>query len=631
MSYWLNLDPGPTHPITNRLVLLSGCMKIMRCERRESALYYKRMKSIWRIIRFSKQLWPYYVAVSVISILVAVVGLLLPLLSGKAIDAIRTGGNDQVKTVVILAIGIFLLDVTSTIVSNIGGYLGDRMSIKLQYHLGSRYYEHLLELPQRYFDTELSGKIINRLNRSIVQISNFMQMWSNNFLQFIFSTFLALIIIAYYSWPIAVLLFALYPIYIFMTVRTSGKWMQYQKQYNEDLDIASGRFAEAIGQIKVVKSFIQERQELRYLQKYYKKAVAITQPQSKLWHKRDIQRRLILNTIFLGVYLLIFVQAVHGHFSPGQAVALILYAMQIRIPIFTISFLVENTQRAIADSRDYFDVMNIEPDIADHKGAKRIEVPKGKIVFDGISFAYDEMRVLNAISFSIEPDSKVALVGESGEGKTTITNLLMRLYEPQEGVISIDDQNINAVTQSSLRKNIGVVFQDPSLFSGTIKENIGYANGNATETEIVAAAKAANADEFIRKLDKGYDTEIGERGLKLSGGQKQRIAIARALLKDAPILILDEATSSLDSRSEHMVQEALERLMKGRTTLIIAHRLSTIQNVDQIITLRNGKVDETGSPKQLARTGGIYAQLLKLQQGHTDTSKKKLKAYEIAS
>jgi ATP-binding cassette subfamily B protein len=207
----------------------------------------------------------------------------------------------------------------------------------------------------------------------------------------------------------------------------------------------------------------------------------------------------------------------------------------------------------------------------------------------------------------------------------------MRLYEVTGGAITIDGQNINDVTQASLRGAIGVVFQEPALFSGTIRENIAYGRPRASLKEIEAAAKAANAHDFISKFDKAYDTEIGERGLKLSGGQKQRIAIARALLKDAPILILDEATSSLDSKSEHMVQEALTRLMKGRTTIIIAHRLSTIQHVDQIITLRGGRVDEAGAPAELARSGGIYDQLLKLQQAHTTETQKKLKKYDIAA
>jgi ATP-binding cassette subfamily B protein len=338
-----------------------------------------------------------------------------------------------------------------------------------------------------------------------------------------------------------------------------------------------------------------------------------------------------LNLIFLAVFVYIFVETARGVYSIGTMVLLVQYALLIRIPIFTISFLVDQTQRAIANTKDYFEVMDEIPEIIDRPGATKLHMTNGEIAFDHVRFGYDhDSPVLQDIDFIIPADNRTALVGESGEGKTTLTNLLLRLYEVQDGQIRIDGQDINSVTQSSLREQIGVVFQEPALFSGTIRENISYARPKATENEIIAAAKAANAHEFIHKFDKGYDTEIGERGLKLSGGQKQRIAIARALLKDAPILILDEATSSLDSKSEHMVQEALERLMRKRTTLIIAHRLSTIQSVDQIITLKNGKVDEVGTPAGLAKSGGIYAQLLKLQQGHTEANKEKLKEYEIA-
>jgi ATP-binding cassette subfamily B protein len=459
-----------------------------------------------------------------------------------------------------------------------------------------------------------------------------MQMMSNNFLQFIFSTIFSLVIVFFYSWQVALMLFALYPIFIFMTIKTSNVWLDYQAKKNSHADIASGRFAEAIGQVKVVKSFVQEKTELAFFARHQKSIVSINQPQSKYWHIRDVQRRVILNCIFFGVYAFIFARAAQGDFTPGQAVTLILYAMNIRIPIFTISFLVENTQRAVADSRDYFEILELQPAITDNNMGKTLDITKGNIHFQNVVFAYDKKQVIKGISFDVLPNTRTALVGESGEGKTTLTNLLLRFYEPQSGFISIDGQNVTEVTQQSLRQNIGVVFQDSALFSGTIRENIAYSNFKADIKDVIDAAKAANAHEFIEKLDKGYDTEIGERGLKLSGGQKQRIAIARALLKDAPILILDEATSSLDSKSEAMVQEALDRLMKGRTTIIIAHRLSTISTVDSIITLRDGRVDEIGSPQELQSSGGIYAQLLALQgQKPSEKTKKQLKEFEITA
>ncbi|MCA9347821.1 ABC transporter ATP-binding protein, partial [Candidatus Saccharibacteria bacterium] len=554
------------------------------------------MKHILGIIRISKSLNKYYVIISIASILVSVLGMAIPFLSGQAIDEIRLGQDANTIKVVWLVVFIFLADLLTTLISNGGAYIGDQMSEQLQRLLSTKYYQHILGLSQTYFDKELSGKIINRLSRSIDRIAFFMQMLSNNFLQFIFSTILALAIIAFYSWSIALLLFALYPIYIWMTIRASGKWMDYQVEKNGYRDDAVGRFSESINQIKVVKSFVQEARELKYFEKKYNKVVKVNKPQSKLWHVKDIQRRLVLNVIFLGVYLLIFLQASQGMFTPGQAVTLILYAMQIRIPIFTISFLVEHTQRAVADSKEYFEVLNEEPLIKDADNAVDIKVTDGVVKFEDVSFGYGEELVLKGVSFEILQGQKVALVGESGEGKTTLTNLLMRLYEPSNGRITIDGQDISEVTQASLRSEIGVVFQDPSLFSGTIQENISYYSQQTDMKDVIKASKAANAHGFVSKLEDDYATNIGERGLKLSGGQKQRIAIARALMKNPPILILDEATSSLDSRSEQLVQQALDKLMQGRTTIIIAHRLSTIKNVDKIITIQNGKVDEIGSP-----------------------------------
>ena len=592
------------------------------------------MRDIWRIIKFTSELWRYYVAVSLFTILLAGMSQLQPLFTKGAVDQIAKllqGGHADVTLVAIFAGAIFLTDFGQTIFSNIAGYLGDILSAKIQRRMSERYFEHLLKLPQQYFDTELTGTIINRMSRGIGQITNFINMLSNNFLQFIFSTVFSLIIVFHYSWQVGLMLLTLYPVFIYLTTRTSQRWQGYQKVINHEQDAASGRFAEAIGQVKVVKSYLQEKRELKIFGSHFAVAVNTTYPQSRYWHRQDVVRRIVLNLIFFVIYAYIFVETARGGYTLGTMVLLISYAQLIRIPLFSISFLVDQTQKALANTRDYFEAMDVQPAITDARDAPSLVVEYGAVVFRDVEFAYDRTSsVLKGVSFELPAGSKTALVGESGEGKTTITSLLLRLYELNAGAITIDGQSISAVTQTSLRQNVAVVFQEPALFSGSVRENIAYANPQATEAEVIAAAKAANAHQFIMKFEKGYDSEIGERGLKLSGGQKQRLAIARALLKDAPLLILDEATSSLDSKSERTVHEALERLMRGRTTLIIAHRLSTIQAVDQIVTIKNGRVDEVGSPHDLAATHGIYAQLLALQQGSSEANKQKLKRYEIA-
>lgn len=592
------------------------------------------MKALFLTLRQASNLWPYYLGVVIFSILIALANQLVPLIVKGVTDlvvAVIQGQPADYNLVMWLAIAFFATDVATTLFSNIGGYWGDIMTAKLRKQLSERYYEHLLKLPQDYFDNELTGKIINRLNRSIEELSSFINMFANNFFQMILTAIFTLAIVAFYSWEVALMLFIVYPLFFYLTTVTSKSWQKHQEKKNLHTDIASGRFAEVISQIKAVKSFAKEAYERHHFSKSLQRTINVTHVQSKQWHLMDVYRRLALNIIFFAIFAFVFWQTAKGRFTIGEMFLMIQYALLMRLPIFSMSFIVDQTQRAITGSKDYFEVMNLKPSITDKPGAKKLQVRRGRIDYDNITFSYKgSEEVLKDISFSVEPDSKVALVGESGEGKTTITNLLLRFYEPNSGRLSIDAQDILSVTQESLRQQIAVVFQDPSIFSGTVRENIAYGQLNATDKQVETAARAANASEFIAKLPKKYDTEIGERGLKLSGGQKQRLAIARAILKDSPILVLDEATSSLDSKAEVQVQEALDRLMQGRTTLIIAHRLSTIAHVDKLVTLKNGQVDEVGTPQELAKTGGIYQQLLDLQMGMNDRAKKKLKAYDIA-
>lgn len=591
------------------------------------------MRVLWRVLSYSSNLWPYYAGIVVFSVLMSLTALATPFLIKEATDLIVASIESGVPNVwgaLWIAVWLFVVDVANTLFTNWGGYLGDIMSAKLKKQLSEKYYSHLLTLPQSYYDAELTGTIINRLNRTITEVSQFANMFANNFFQMFLTMILTLFIVLFYSWELAALLVILYPAFMFLTAKSSTKWQKWQEEKNLATDLASGRFAEVISQIRVVKSFIKERLELNHFKKNFKKTVDVTYKQSKYWHNMDISRRLVLNVIFFAIFAYIFIFTANGRFSLGEMVLLIQLINMMRFPIFNMSFIVDNTQKAIAGSRDYFAVMELKPAITDIERPKTLKSTDGQVVFDAVSFGYESSgRVLHDISFVVEPGEKVALVGESGEGKTTITSLLLRLYEPDEGTIRIDGIDIRDVSQNSLRQNIAVVFQDPALFSGTIRENISYAKPAASEKDIEDAARAANALEFIQKLEDGFDTQIGERGIKLSGGQKQRIAIARAILKDAPILILDEATSSLDSKAEALVQQALNRLMKGRSTIIIAHRLSTIARVNTIVTLRQGRIDEIGSPDELADTGGIYAELLQLQSGSTERAKKRLKDFEI--
>jgi len=593
------------------------------------------MREILRIVRYSLKLWPYYLAITFFVVVLAVLNLATPFLTKGLIDGLTTkysGGSVDFSYFLMLLGLMFLANVAITLLSNINGFIGDNMSVKLNSLLSSRYFEHLMSLPVGYYDNELTGKITARLERSISTISTLMQTLGNNFVQFFLTTIVTLVVISLYSWPVALMLVVIFPTYIWITHLSSKSWQKTQEGINADLDKANGRFIESIAQVRVVKSFVTELREVNFFKSKRTSIERQTKHQSNHWHKYDVIRRIILNVVFFGIYLVIIWQAYIGMYGLGTVVLLITLVLQAEFPLFGSSFIIDALQRASSGSKDYFDVMNKKADIVDSVDAKKLRVKDGKVEYQDVNFSYDKKdnRVLSDISFTIEPGKKLALVGESGEGKTTLANLLLRFYDLNSGQVLVDGQSIAGVTQNSLRESIGVVFQEPLLFSGTVRDNIAYSNSKLKDSEIIAGAKAANAYGFIKKLPDGLDTEIGERGVKLSGGQKQRIAIARAIVKNPKILILDEATSSLDSKAEHEVQLALEHLMKDRTTLIIAHRLSTISGVDTIVGLKNGQVVEVGSPDELAKTDGIYAELLKLQTlGQTEEGRAKLKKYDM--
>ena len=615
------------------------------------------MDSITRIVRSASALWPYYLGVLLTATVSAILALTSPFIvrgaTNTIVDAVQGGtdSGDALRKVLIFAAFLFLADAANSVFKNIGGYIGDVMVSRLRQILSTRYFAKLLSLPQGYYDNQVTGTIIARLDRSIMFITMFVQSFANNFFSTLIQVAAVLAITAWYYWPLAVLLAALFPVYMWLTALTSKRWQKFEKDKNEQIDVANGRFAEVIGQIKVTKSFVAEPRELKDFARHYGKYVSTTQPQSRWWHSMDTIRGLAMALLFFGIYAVIFWRTLHGYFSIGDMVMLLQMVTMAKQPVFMMSWIVDSAQRAIAGSRDYFKVMEEpvertantevvaattaadEPDLDLRLPQPLVPHADAPVFsFRDVEFAYEKGKpVIQGISFHADEGQKVALVGESGGGKSTLVNLLLGLYTPSAGQLCVLGHDVRDLSAEELRASVGVVFQEPFLFSGTIRENIAYGKPGATDEEIVAVAKRASAHEFISSFPDGYDTIVGERGLRLSGGQKQRVAVARAMLKDAPVLVLDEATSALDTKSERIVQAGLDDLMRDRTTLIIVHRLSTIANVDTIVTVDKGQVSEIGSPAQLAQTGGIYSQLLQLTQSTSAADKQRLKRYGFVS
>lgn len=602
------------------------------------------MKPILRILSFTKQYWLWYLCLGFFVIIISLLSLVVPLLSKYIVDLIVAQLNgdrvDFSQFYFFLAL-IILTDVSISTITAFSQWLGDIFTVRLQTFLSKQFYHHILHLHVGYYDNEITGKIVNKMYRGITSITEFIQNMLNNFLPFFLTAFVTIVLLAQYSLVISILLAVLFPIYIVISHGSSQAWMKHEQEKNQIQDSAQGRVFESITGIRVVKSFAAELNELRSFLKARKQIESLTITQTKQWHGYDFLRRLVLNIILFGIYAYVVYYTFQGRFTLGEMTLLLALVQQARFPLFAMSYILGQIQQASSGSKDFFQVVETVSTIKDIPHAKpftlSVQTPQKAafIAFNRVSFSYEQGKdVLKNVSFTINKGETLALVGESGQGKSTLVNLLLRYYEPQEGSIQIADQDVRFVTQQSLHQHIAVVFQESLLFSGTIAENIAFGNTKATEADIIKAAKAANAHTFIEKLPDGYKSLIGERGVKLSGGQKQRIAIARAIIKDAPIIILDEATSSLDSKAEIEVQKGLQHLLAGRTSIIIAHRLSTIANSDRILVLEKGTVSQCGTHKELMKDkDGLYAQLVSLQQRLSHAPKEeqqeKLKAFDL--
>ncbi len=588
------------------------------------------MKNIVNIIKLAKPLHGIAGILAGLIVFGAAIDLVTPIVSKFIVDEIVAsvqGEGGDIQTLIQLIVAAFLISILALITQTVSNRLGDHFAARLGKFLTEKFYDKVLRLPLTYFDSEMSGKIVNQLSRGIVSIQSFIQTMTNfalpSFLQAVFTV----VVLAYYSLPIAIFMIILFPIYITITYYSTKKWGESEVKKNKLEDESRGRIQEVIGNIRLVKSFITEKKEYDKISSNYTNINKIYAKQSQTFHVFDFFRGLSLNIVLLAINLVVFYNTFQGDLTIGEMVLILQLVTQSRRPLFAMSFILTNIQRAESGSKEYFDVLNLKSaeDYTLPVNSEKIENPT--ITFDNVSFAYEKNdRVLSDVSFTISPNETVALVGHSGAGKSTIVNMILKFYNPTSGKILLNGVDYTELEHQYIRSNISLVFQENELFSSTIKENVEYGTTGASEKMIIDALKKANAYEFVQKLPEGINSLVGERGVKLSGGQKQRIQIARAILKNAPILIMDEATSSLDAKSEKEVQDALENLMKDKLVIIIAHRFSTIQNVDKVIVIDSGRVVDHGSPKQLSKKQGIYSDLLNYQ---IEGNKKLLENFEL--
>lgn len=588
------------------------------------------MKNIWKIIRISKPLHGIVYVLCFLIVAGAVLQLFIPFISKLIVDQIvakvqGTGGD--LNRLYFLIFISFVIGFVGIVAGGLGERVGDHFAGKLRQYLTELFYDKILRLPQEYYDSEISGKIVNQLSRGIVTIQGFINTSSNFILPTILQSILTVGLMAYYSPPAAFFTSLLFPVYLSLSYYSTKRWGTFEVRKNAIEDVTRGRIQEVIANMKLVKSFINEKNEYALVSKNLTDINKLYAKQSTQFHIFDFFRNLSLIIIFLVVNIVIFYNTFHGVLTIGEMVLLLQLFAQADRPLFAMSFILTQVQTAESGSKEFIGILELEGKEDYLSKIPNVKIQNPKIQFKNVWFRYRTSEgVLKDVSFVIESGEKVALVGHSGVGKSTVVNLILKFYEPTKGDIFLKNKNYKTLDHRFVRNNISLVFQENELFSASVLENVTYGSGHATENEAIKALKLANAWDFVQKLPKGIHSQVGERGVRLSGGQKQRIQIARALLKDSSILILDEATSSLDSKSEREVQKGLENLMKNRLTIIIAHRFSTIQNVDKVIVIDEGRVVDYGSPKELSTKQGVYRDLLTYQ---IEGNKKLLEQFEI--
>jgi ABC-type multidrug transport system fused ATPase/permease subunit len=593
----------------------------------------KSESNIKRILWLAKPFWGKLIGISFIILLMSGINQMYPLITRSLTDLITEGKTDFLffkrPTFVSLVILVLVLRVFSSILNRLSWYSSNILKAKLLHHLRGKAFIHLLKLSIGFYNQNQSGKTVNKFVRGTSNITSIITNVGMHFLPNMITAIISIIIVSSINLPIGIATVSMFiPFFIIRRLRFK-EIEKVEKKSQRIWDKEYGHFWEVLSNIRLVKAFAAEKLELKKIYKTVRKLIGLQVKMEKI-NNKDNLADILIEVWTTAIISYAFYLGLIGHFTIGTVILMVQYVGMIRQPLWNLTWVFWEMKFAQIGATDYLKILDKKIDI------KEIDTPvspaqvKGEVSFNNVWFKYPDksgQKVFSDISFKVQPGKTLALVGKSGVGKSTVAHLMVRFFDPDRGCIKIDNIDIRDMAKKGLRQNIGLVSQDSYLFDTTIAENLRYGLPTATLKQMRQACKVANALEFIDKLPKKLETVIGERGVRLSGGQKQRLSIARTILKDPKILILDEATSSLDSHSEKLVQDALWKLIKGRTAIIIAHRLSTIQKANRVLVLDKRKVAEIGSHQELLAKKGLYHQLHQLQTTQPD----KLKKWDIAS
>ncbi len=571
--------------------------------------YKKEIKVIWQYVLIKKKTLTKGIVFGLASAGIAAV---IPYIYGRITDVAIFESNKFQIIVFLLFLWLFLglvRDYFSRLVTRYAAQTAETINNEMRVDLA----EHLINLPVAFHREKKMGKIIGRMARGVdrigLMVENILFQVGPEILTFL----LAAVILLLAEWHLALLILVVIFVYIFTTVKKIRPIIEQQNAIWKAWERAYGKMHEAISSAEIIKAYTAEIKEKKKHKSLFGKALNRFLKWLKSWISIDAWQNTTLSVGFVAVFATGIFLLINGKITPGKLIMFIGYFSLITGPLVQITWLYRQTLNTLVLSKRIFRIFGYKTE-KEFAGARDYSI-EGLVEFDKVNFKYEKKQagILKDISFKVKSGQVVALVGESGVGKSTLISLISRYFLPQKGRISIDNRDIKKFTLRSLRSQIAIVPQEVVLFHDTVKNNIGYGRSEASQREIVKAAKIANAHKFVVKLPKKYNSVVGERGVKLSVGQKDRVGIARAVLKEPRILILDEPTSNLDPESERLIQESLKKIMKGRTTFIIAHRLSTVTNADKILVLEKGRLVEMGTHKQLIKKTGVYKRLYDLQ------------------